>query len=114
MKREYVKPVYIAESYMFNESIATCDISYDSEPLTVTKGMNLCSHGRDGHVAGGQSGNKGTIKDYPTTIFNDGPTNNGCIFDWDGKGSSFANAFYGNSANEAKHAPAYDGKVFFS
>lgn len=116
MKREYVKPVYIAESYMFTESIAACDISVGSpetNPITVNKGDSMCPVGDSGHIAGkGYLGTEG-YQQYPVTIFNDGPQD-GCSFDWNGDRKEFGQAFYGANPSEKKHIPAHNGSVFFS
>lgn len=92
----------------------------------VRQETNLCNHGEDGHVFGGQNGKKGSITDCledhrnEVTLFNDGDAT-GCEYDWDGRknivaqtGDNFAVSFYGNNANEDNHAPAYNGQVFMS
>lgn len=132
--KKYVKPVFIAESYMFAYSIAACDVSIGEkdkpdDALLVTEGMKMCPIGDGGHKAG-----QGTLQDFPLTIFNDGeqirwinkeqylenPDSetyqaNGCDFDWDGDGAKFTQAFYGNGAGNAEnHKPGYNGKAFWS
>ena len=126
MKREYAKPLFYAETYVFNSSIAKCDIDIDTtKPITIKPGDNLCSGGNDGHKYGGQNGKKGTIidetKGATVTLFNDGTDKDACQYDWDGRknvvaqtGESFASSFYGNEANEEKHAPGYMGAAFLS
>lgn len=133
MKKEYVKPFFVAEEYEFSSSIAKCDLDIDTTgPLTIVCGeTNMCSNGTDGHVYGGATGNgcqnKGILHDKyghvnNTTIFNDGADNDGCHYDWDGRknevfqagNADFANSFYGNSATESNHAPGYEGQAFLS
>lgn len=128
MKREYVKPVFCAEEYVFNSSIATCDIDIDTtEPLTIIRGKTkLCPVQDNGHTFGGSNGNKGSITTIlddhsnSVTLFNDGD-NLACKYDWDGRvnivaqtGTSFADSFFGNEASQGNHAPAYNGKTFMS
>lgn len=136
--KKYVKPVFIAESYMFADSIAACGIDIDTtKPLVIKlQQTNLCSNGNDGHVYGGSNGNKGEIAKLgrshpisPATIFNDADktwnndeTNpDGCTYDWDGRTNivaqtqkNFAESFYGNNSNEDKHSPGYVGQSLLS
>lgn len=121
MKRNYVKPVFVAECYSFSSSIAKCGWSVN-DPLTVNKGDNLCKGGNDGHVYKGQNGKKGLLQDAPDTItlFNDGSAS-ACQYDWNGEtnivsqtGADFASSFYGNEADWGSHAPGYKGLVFYS
>ena len=128
MKREYVKPMFYAEEYVFNSSIAKCDIDVDTTPpLMIIKGQTkLCKVNDEGHVWGGQNGKKGSIIEEchedrnPITLFNDGDAL-ACQYDWDGRknivaqtGDSFSDSFFGNGANPDNHAPAYNGQVFMS
>ncbi len=128
MKREYVKPVFCAEEYVFNSSIATCNIDIDTTgPLTIIRGETmLCSVQDNGHKFGGSNGTKGSITKVlgdtsrSVTLFNDGD-NLGCKYDWDGRanivaqtGKSFADSFFGNEASQGNHAPAYNGQTFMS
>lgn len=131
MRREYESPVLYAEKYVFSESIAKCAHSVDpNEPETIAYGDNVCGGGMDGHCFGGQNEKSGQIhiKDGISsgsiTLFNDGTAENGCQYDWDyvnnvvylngDSRGSFAEAFYGNSANENQHAPGYQASAFFS
>lgn len=128
MKREYVKPVFCAEEYVFNSSIATCDIDIDTtEPLTITRGeTTLCPVQDGGHRFGGANGSKGSItavlgdKSDSVTLFNDGDSP-GCKYDWDGRANivaqtntSFADSFFGTESNQENHAPGYNGQTFMS
>lgn len=116
MKR-YVKPVFIAESYMFAYSIAACSNTDERAPLVINENDNLCKTGcKNGHYAG--KNNK--AGPFPMTIFNDGDktwnkdkTNPvGCDFDWDGKDQSFSQYFYGNGASASDHhIPSYNGSA---
>lgn len=127
--KKYVKPVFIAESYMFAYSIAACSNTAKRAPLVINQGDNLCKAGCDqGHQAGNNQNN--TI-DFPITIFNDEPQNIwqnkddynkdpdsktyqaiGCDFDWDGKDKSFSQYFYGNGASASdQHIPSYKGSA---
>ncbi len=127
MKKVYEKPVFVAEEYTFSDSIAKCDIDIDTtKPLTfIKKQTNACPVG-DGHVYGGNSGNKGTIVTEckgadKITLFNDGTDATGCEFDWDGRknivaqtGDNFAVSMYGNDASLGNHSPSYGTQVFLS
>ena len=129
MKREYVKPVFYAEEYVVTNSIAACEFTDVNEPLTINYGDNVCGHGIDGHVWGGQNGKSGTIGNVNNgvlTLFNDGADKDACLYDWGGPNNnvvtgpdgesygSFAQAFYGNSADVGNHSPGYMGQSFFS
>lgn len=126
--KKYESPVFFAETYRFSSSIAKCDIDADTTaPLTIVLGQtNMCNGGTDGHVYGGHNMKQGSIVENgiavsPATIFNDGTSNSGCWYDWDGitnkvaqTGDNFAASFYGNQANEGKHSPGYQGQSFLS
>lgn len=131
MRKEYESPVLYAEKYVFSESIAKCAHSVDpNEPVTINYGDNVCGGGNDGHRFGGQNGKSGKIYEIDkisngsVTLFNDGTAESGCQYDWDyvnnkiylsdGKAYSFADAFYGNSANEDKHSAGHNAAAFFS
>lgn len=131
MKREYVKPIFYAEEYKFNENFATdCTVHVDpNEPLTFDVGDNVCA-GDGGH----RFCDKGLIlkdQDYKgvtsVTLFNDGSGyDGGCLFDWAGIGTkvvgpdgvktygAFQQAFFGDEADNPNHAPAFKGKPMFS
>jgi len=125
--KKYESPMFFAETYRFSSSIAKCDIDIDTTaPLSIILGQtSMCDGGADGHVYGGQNQKKGSIVENgiavsPATIFNDGASS-ACWYDWDGRtnkvaqtGDNFAASFYGNQANEAKHAPGYEGQTFLS
>lgn len=122
MKKVYESPVFLAEAYSFSSSIASCDYSTGpNTPVTIRLGDNLCSVGDQGHKYSTNSLAYQQFQLQEATIFNDGTDNSACYFDWAGKGKpvaqtgkSFAQTFYGNSANEDKHAPGYKGAAFFS
>lgn len=140
MKRVYEKPMFYAEAYTFNESIAKCDIDIDTTPpLDLVCGTtNMCTGKinddtdnakEDGHTFGGHKGpgvcgGAGTIHTElghkcgtAATIFN----GDGCTYDWDGRtnivaqtGDNFAESFYGTDSDVKNHAPGYNGKTFLS
>lgn len=124
MKKDYNRPYFFAEEYSFCDSIASCEIqvgeSESPDPILIHEKDSLCPVGDGGHYAGKNNANiPGSM--YPLTLFNDGEKND-CLFDWSGgdvtsNGESygdFGHAFYGATANNYNHRPAYKGKTFFS
>lgn len=122
MKREYVKPVFIAETYAFSESIAACDYHQgdtEANPVIIPANVHMCPVNDGGHV----TGKKGIpVSKYPVSVFNDGDAT-GCTFDWEKNGivkfdgviyPSFGQALFGAKANNENHTIIYNGKVFFS
>lgn len=104
MKKNYVKPVFIAEAYSFVESYAAgCNLlpgDPDVEAIYVYPGMKFCSHDQ-GHFVGKNPVAEGIT--LPTTIFADGLDRKwngladdkalGCNYDWNkGTPSTFTNA----------------------
>lgn len=134
MKRSYSRPVFYAEEYTFSSSIAKCDLDIDTtDPLTfVVKETNVClkpngdgTYTSDGHVYGGNNGDKGAVREAGgadvITVFNDGISENACQYDWDGRknivaqtGQNFQRSFVGTNADFKNHAPGYEGLVFLS
>lgn len=141
MKREYVKPVFVAESYSFNDTIAQCEYHVDpNKPIEIGLDTPLCKVKDGGHSLGGVHDYEGNIaknyfgatdKEHPIpegtiiTLFNDGSEKNACLFDWAGPKAQiidaagneygqFAQAIFGNKAGEGNHAPAYEGGFMFS
>ena len=131
MKKIYSKPVFYAEQYFFSDSIASCGYQVDpNRPVNIQFGTNVCGVGDGGHKYGNKGGiynwdiSDGTQDFVTATLF--ATTTTECTFGWDynknivyspGKTTqlgTFAQAFYGNSANEDNHAPGYDGAAFFS
>ena len=126
MKRKYVKPVFCAEEYVFNASIAKCDIDVDTtSPLEVIRNETVLCVSGGSPDNGHKFGDKGIVgkndSSQVITIFNDGVGNDGCKYDWDGRtnivaqtGENFAQSFFGNNASPSQHTPGYNGSVFMS
>lgn len=133
MRRKYESPVFVAEEYTFNDTIAkTCEYKVDNNTvLEIGADTSLCSKGDKGHSLGGQQETSGKIvevdfsgslpREATIYLFNN---HEGCVYKWAGPGTSvtkgdydygsFANAMFGNSATDSGHSPAYEQEIFFS
>ena len=133
MRRKYESPVFVAEEYTFNDTIAkTCDFKVDNNTvLQIDTDTSLCSIGDKGHNLGGQQDTSGKIVKVDfgghlppgatIYLFNN---HEECDYKWAGPGTnvtrdgynfgSFADAMFGNSATDSGHAPAYEMEIFFS
>lgn len=131
--KKYIKPVFVAESYTFNEGFAATDCTAhvggsESPDMMVIQGnKSACPVGDGGHITG--EGNISS-KAFPINLFNDGigitDPEIGCDYDWNGRTGSVTGpdkTDYGTwqkamwkSANPGNdnHRPGYDGKVFLS
>lgn len=135
MKREYVKPIFYAEEYKFNENFATdCQKHVDpNEPLYFTVGDAVCyrldkGQADSGHHFEAGNGKSDILKKHPeitngtVSLFN----GENCQFDWAGPGSHvycdntahdhglFQYAFCGDNADNSNHVPAFKGIPMFS
>lgn len=144
MKRNYVRPIFIAEAYSFNESFAKdCTYKVDpNEPLNIYFGSYACYDEKEGATDSGHKAGDGKIpaSAYSNdginpatglpgkylTIFNDGDSND-CTYDWFGPGKSvigpaparedygiFQKAISGAGADNPNHRPAYNGAEMYS